>query len=192
MSERWSLDNPTEIRVTSSHNFDDYLKCIEFMYHEQVYFCNVEECPTILSVASELLADECINKCMQYLEVVRWSGEQESQIRHVLFNLASRLVKEDGDHIIFLERIFNQMVVVLKYQYSTKINWETAEKHITSIFEGNRCRDVVEVCGRVLLQEFKSSICSRDLLSMSSLVFQFIEHCDGETVKEAFVSFVKI
>ncbi|GLJ25394.1 hypothetical protein SUGI_0486140 [Cryptomeria japonica] len=63
MSERWSSGKPTKISVTTSHNFDDYLKSIEFMYGEHVYFSNIEECLAILSVASELLADDPINKC---------------------------------------------------------------------------------------------------------------------------------
>ncbi|GLJ47984.1 hypothetical protein SUGI_1013250 [Cryptomeria japonica] len=98
MSERWASEKPNEIRVTTSHDFDDYLKCIQLMYGESVYITNVKECLAILSVASELLADECINECMQYLEAVRWSSEQESQIRDVLSSLAI------GDRKIIISR----------------------------------------------------------------------------------------
>ncbi|GLJ47981.1 hypothetical protein SUGI_1013200 [Cryptomeria japonica] len=47
MSERWSSDKPSEIRVTS-HNFNDYLKCIRLMHGELLYFSNFEECLAIL------------------------------------------------------------------------------------------------------------------------------------------------
>ncbi|GLJ17088.1 hypothetical protein SUGI_0295560, partial [Cryptomeria japonica] len=124
-SNSWSSDKSTEIWVTTSHNFDHYLKCIEIMYGEHVDFSSIEECLAIMSIASEMLAEDCINKCMQYLEAVRWSAEEESQIRKVLSceglklkllpDLAARLRQEDdGDHIIFVEKIIQEMASVIK------------------------------------------------------------------------------
>ncbi|GLJ47987.1 hypothetical protein SUGI_1013290 [Cryptomeria japonica] len=195
MSERWSSDKPTNIRVTTSHDFDDYLKCIRLMYGERVCFYNVEECVAILSLASELLADECINKCMQYLEAVRWSAEQESLIRDVLSSLglkllpdlAARLDKENDDQIIFVKRISNEMVSIIKNQQTTRRNRTTAEKHIRGILEGNTCREDVEVCERVLLEGFISSTASRNFMAMRSLS-KFIERCEGEILKAAFIA----
>ncbi|GLJ47983.1 hypothetical protein SUGI_1013240 [Cryptomeria japonica] len=193
MSERWSSDKPTDIRVTTSHDFDFFLKCIQLMYDEPVYFSNIEECLAILLVASELLADDCINKCMQYLEAVRWSVEQESQIRDVLSSLGlkllpdltARLDKKDDNHIIFLEKIIDEMVSLIKDQQGR--NLETAEKYIADILKGNTCREDVEVCGRVLLKEFKSSIASYNFRTIRLLI-HFITRCVGEILKAAFVA----
>ncbi|GLJ17094.1 hypothetical protein SUGI_0295640 [Cryptomeria japonica] len=177
-SNRWSPYKSTEIRLTTSHNFDHYLKCIEIMYGEHVYFPNVEECLAILSVASEMFADECINKCMQYLEAVSWSTEEESQIRKVLSSeglklkilpaLAARLHQDDDDdHINFVEKIIQEMMLYYKSRsWSLSRNRETAEKDLRGMLEGNTSRDVVDVCGRVVLEEFKASIGSREFSTL--------------------------
>ncbi|GLJ47974.1 hypothetical protein SUGI_1013040 [Cryptomeria japonica] len=82
MSERF--DKTTDVRVVTSHDFEDFLKCIQLMYGERVYFSTVEECLAILLVASEMLVDDCIHKCQQYLEAVRWSVGQETQMRGLM------------------------------------------------------------------------------------------------------------
>ncbi|GLJ47957.1 hypothetical protein SUGI_1012640 [Cryptomeria japonica] len=195
MSERWSSGKPTKISVTTSHNFDDYLKCIQFMYDEPVYFSNVEECLTLLSVASELLVDVCIKKCMQYLEAVRWNAEQEFQIRNVLSSLglkplpdlAARFDKEGVDHRILEHRMINLLFSFIKDGQATETNVENAQKYIMGIFEGNTSKDI-KVCGGVLLREFKSAIGSFKFPTIS-LLFKFIEHCDGEILKAAYLAF---
>lgn len=195
MSENQSWGKPTEIRVTTSHNFDNYLKCIELMYGKCVFFSNVEECLAILSVASELLVDDIIIKCMQYLEAVRWSADQESQIRNVLSrlglkllpDLAARLDKDDLEQIISLCLIIKQMVSLIHGSPPNR-NRENAENYIAGIFEGDTTRNVVEVCGHVLLQEFRSSIGSCDFPSIKSLS-KFIKYCDGDILKAAYMAF---
>ncbi|GLJ47982.1 hypothetical protein SUGI_1013220 [Cryptomeria japonica] len=199
MSESSSLDKPTEIRVTTCHKFDDYLKCIELMYRERVFFSNIEHCLAILSVASELMADDCINKCMQYLEAVWWSVEQESQIRDVLSSLGLKLIpdlaarfdKENGDHIISVERIINEMVSFSKDKHATGRNRGISEQYIGGIIVRDNRRDFVGECGYVLLNEFKSAIGSHKFLTMRSL-FEYIKHCDGNILKLAFTAFCEV
>ncbi|GLJ47954.1 hypothetical protein SUGI_1012560 [Cryptomeria japonica] len=187
-----------EITVITSHGFHDYLKCIQLMYGERVNFSNVEECLAILSVASELLVDDCINKCMQYLEAVRWTAEQKTQMREVLSSLgleasadlAARLHTEDDEHIIFVERMVTEMVSLIQGHHQVTKNRKIAEEYITGILEGNSSREVVEVCGRVLLREFKSCIGSGNFLGMRSLS-KFIQYCKGEILEAAFRAFVE-
>ncbi|GLJ17090.1 hypothetical protein SUGI_0295600 [Cryptomeria japonica] len=199
-SNRWSSDKSTEMRVTTSHNFDHYLKCIEIMYGEHVDFLSIKECLAILLVASEMSADECINKCMRYLEAVRWSAEEKMQILKVLSceglklkilpDLDARLHWDnDDDHINFVEKIIQEMVSLIKCSgLSSYRNLETVEKDLRGMLEGNTSRDVVEVCGRVLLQEFKASVDSRDFSTLT-LLFNLIQHCDGGILEAALKAF---
>ncbi|GLJ17095.1 hypothetical protein SUGI_0295660 [Cryptomeria japonica] len=166
------------------------------MYGERVEFPNIEECLAILSVASEMSADDCINKCMEYLEAVHWSAEEESQIRKVLSSeglelkvlpdLAARLHQDDDDdHINFVEKMIQEMVSLIKAgQSSLSKNRESVEKYLAGMLDGNTSRVVVDVCGRVLLQEFKASIKSLDISTLKRL-FNLIQHCNGGIVEAA-------
>ncbi|XP_057846893.2 BTB/POZ domain-containing protein At3g05675-like [Cryptomeria japonica] len=196
MSDRWSSGKPTEISVTTSHNFDEYIKCNQLIYRERMYFSNIEECLAILSVASELLADDLINKCMQYLQAVHWSAAEEIQIGDVLSclglkplpDLAARLENEDAHHIIFVERIIKEMVSLIQDTESKEtIMRINAEKYIGGIFEGNTPRDVVEICEREI---FQSSVRSRNISAIRSLS-KFLDHCDGETLKAEFIAMLE-
>ncbi|GLJ22254.1 hypothetical protein SUGI_0418520 [Cryptomeria japonica] len=196
LSAHSSSDKPTEICVSISHDFDHYLKCIQLMYGENVHFSNIEECLAILSVASEMLADYSIEKCMQYLEAVRWSAEQEPRIRNVLSSLelkpspdlAARLHQEDDNHIVFVEKSIQEIVSLIKGGDNDLSSQKTVEIYFVRMLEGNTSRDVMAVCGRVLLQEFKEAIDSRDLSSLWTL-FQLIQYCEGEILKAAMKAF---
>ncbi|GLJ47956.1 hypothetical protein SUGI_1012590 [Cryptomeria japonica] len=82
------------------------------------------------------------------------------------------------------------MVSLIQGNHQVTKNREIADKYITGIFEGNSSREVVQVCGRVLLREFKSCIGSRNFSGMRSLL-KFIQHCKREIVEAAFMDFVK-
>ncbi|GLJ47970.1 hypothetical protein SUGI_1012960 [Cryptomeria japonica] len=199
MSERWSSGKSTELSVTTCHNFADYLKCIELMYFQRLYFSNVEECLTILSLASELLANDIITKCMEYLQGVHWSAAEETRIGDVLSclglkplpDLAARLDNDGAHHIIFVDRIIKEMVSLIQDSESKETLMRiNAEKYIGGIFERNTPRDVVEICEREILQGFKSSLGSHDFSAIRSLS-NFLEHCDGETLKAELIVLVE-
>ncbi|GLJ22252.1 hypothetical protein SUGI_0418500 [Cryptomeria japonica] len=196
LSECSPLDKTTELWVTTPHNFDHYLKCIHLMYGETVNFSNIEECLAILSVASEMLVDDGINECMEYLEAVRWSPEEETQIRKILSplelkllpDLAARIHQEDDNHKNFVDQSIQEIVSFIKggdYNLSTQ---KTVEIYLVGMLDGNTSRDVMDVCGRVILQEFKAAMDSRDLSSLLTL-FQLIQHCEGEIIKAAMKAF---
>ncbi|GLJ47972.1 hypothetical protein SUGI_1012990 [Cryptomeria japonica] len=197
MSERWSSGKSTELSVTTYHNFDEYLKCLELMYCDHVYFFNVEECLAILTIASDLLANDLINKCMQYLQGVHWSAAQETRIGDVISclglkpspDLAARLEKEDSNHLIYVERIIKHMVSHLQVTNDVRME-KIAEEYIGGMLEGNTPRDVVELCRREIFLEFKSSIHYRDLSAISSLS-KFIEGFDGDILKAAYIALVE-
>ncbi|KAH9295707.1 hypothetical protein KI387_039295 [Taxus chinensis] len=93
VSKRWSCNKKrVEIEVTTVHDFEYYVKCIALMRSsleigQRFSFCNVDECLAVLSIASEWLADDCINQCMGYLEAARCTPEQKSQISNLLLSL---------------------------------------------------------------------------------------------------------
>ncbi|GLJ17089.1 hypothetical protein SUGI_0295580 [Cryptomeria japonica] len=146
-----------------------------------------------------MLADECINKCMQYLEAVGWSAEEELQIRKVLSSeglklkllpdLAARLRRDnDDDHINFVEKIIQEMVSVIKKGEHMSKNFETVEKDLIGILDGNASREFVEVCGRVLLEEFQASINSHCFPHLTRF-FKLIQHCNGAILEAALKTF---
>jgi hypothetical protein len=92
LSHRWSLDEqPRELKIRSSVSAEIYLKCFELMYSceadERFCFSGVDEALDILPVVSQMLFHEGIKQCMQYLDAVRWSPEQEAKLRAMLSSL---------------------------------------------------------------------------------------------------------
>ncbi|GLJ05672.1 hypothetical protein SUGI_0022770 [Cryptomeria japonica] len=167
------------------------------MYCDHVYFSNVEESLAILTIASDLLANDLINKCMQYLQGVHWSAAQETRIGDVISclglkpspDLAARLEKEDANNLIYVERIIKHMVSHLQVTNDVRME-KIAEEYIVGMLEGNTPRDVVELCRREILLEFESSIHYRDLSAISSLS-KFIEGFDGDILKAAYIALVE-
>ncbi|KAH9295648.1 hypothetical protein KI387_039236 [Taxus chinensis] len=91
LPERWSADMSsfTEIKLTVPPNAvpQNYIKCINLMYssyQSDISFSGVDETLDILPVALELLFDEGIQACMQYLEAVCWTPQQKPRIRALL------------------------------------------------------------------------------------------------------------
>ncbi|XP_057865203.1 BTB/POZ domain-containing protein At1g63850 isoform X2 [Cryptomeria japonica] len=58
---------------------------------ERFTFSSVQEALSLLQIASELLFTDCLNSCMQYLEAVPWSAENEHQIRASIMSLQLHL-----------------------------------------------------------------------------------------------------
>ncbi|GLJ17096.1 hypothetical protein SUGI_0295670 [Cryptomeria japonica] len=132
------------------------------------------------------------------IEAVRWSAVQECKIRRVLSSeglklkispdLAARLSQDDDkDHLIFVEKSIQEMVTLIKGSGSSKSR-ERVEKDLAGILDGNAPRDVVDVCGRVLLQEFKASINSRNIWTLKQL-FKLIQHCNRGILEAALKAF---
>ncbi|GLJ17091.1 hypothetical protein SUGI_0295610 [Cryptomeria japonica] len=130
--------------------------------------------------------------------MVRWSTEEGSQIRKVLSfeefklspDLDARLHQEDEDgHINFVEKSIQEMVSLIKDgDSSLSRSRESVEKDLAGILDGNASRDVVDVCGRVLLQEFKASINSHSFTTLGHL-FKLIQHCNRGVLEAAFKAF---
>lgn len=93
LSQLLSSDKqPFEIKVTcSNYSPENYIKCIELMYsyenYERFNFSSVDEALAILPVSSEVMYLDCMESCMRYLCAVRWSPEQEAQLRVLLSSL---------------------------------------------------------------------------------------------------------
>lgn len=186
LSERWSShkqcleveDNkrPLEIEVTSSHNVDEYINCIKLMYSSEASksfcFSSVDEALAILPVASELLFHDCIEECMEYLDAVRWSREQENQLLALLSSLqintlpslAARLgmnqCKSQCEHIESLEEFLPQLLSVISNGQESRygLTRDGVEKYILHYFKGNAPPAVTERCKSKLLEDFMGNI----------------------------------
>ncbi|GLJ50313.1 hypothetical protein SUGI_1071950 [Cryptomeria japonica] len=70
---------------------ENYIDCIRLMYssYYQTHFSfsTLDKALLILPVASELLFEEGIRACMEYLEAVCWTPEQKLRIQALLSSL---------------------------------------------------------------------------------------------------------
>ena len=92
LSESLPDERPLELKVRSSVDPEIYVNCFQLMYsceaQERFHFSGgVDEALAILPVVSETLFHEGIQKCMEYLDAVRWSPEQETTLRAMLSSL---------------------------------------------------------------------------------------------------------
>lgn len=194
LSERWSssdkrsvkvegtnshsVDNkqPLEVEVTSSHSMDDYIKCIKLMYSSEtsksIRFSSVDEALAILPVASELLFHDCIEECMQYLDAVRWSHEQENLLLallsslqiNILPSLAARLgmspCKSQCEHLQALEEFLPHLLIVIMNGKENRygLTRDGVERYIVGYFKVNTSPAIAEKCKSVLLKDLRDNI----------------------------------
>lgn len=173
LSERWSSDKrPCEIKLTSSHSGENYIKCIKFMYSsyygDECYcFSSVDEALAILQVASEMMFDDCVRECMLYLDAVRWSREQNVELRALLSSLqintlpalAARLgmnqPKSDGGYIEIFKESLQELLSTIRSgtEYESECR-STVEKHMLNYFKANASPSVKDACRYAMMKEF--------------------------------------
>ncbi|GLJ50316.1 hypothetical protein SUGI_1072020 [Cryptomeria japonica] len=177
LSDRWSSDvRPFEIEVTTCQCFENYLRCIEMMYSStsSLRFSDVDECLSILSVASELLVSKFIQQCMTYLEAVPWNSEQESTIRDLLSSLNlnlsvfpdfnARLNKQKNEYLDFVGENFKAMLSFLSTEERADDKQpnirEAVGKFIVENLQGDACSSsgIADMCRRSILEALKFNI----------------------------------
>ena len=167
---------PLEVEATSFHSMDDYIKCIKLMYSseasESLCFSSVDEALAILPVASELLFHDYIQECMEYLDAVRWSREQENLLGallsflqiNMLPSLAARLgmspCKSQCEHLEALEGFLPHMLFLIMTGQENRygLTRDGIEKYIVGYFKGNTSAAIADKCKSVLLKDIMDNI----------------------------------
>nr|ABK27128.1 unknown [Picea sitchensis] len=211
LSECSSSDKrPFEIKVTNSHNRENYIRCIQLLYSfqedQRFYFSSVDDALAILPVASQIMFHDCIQSCMLYLDAVRWSPEQKAKLRALLTSLKLDILpelgnrlgilgKSDSDHI---EMLKDSLQELLCRTLNVKDGFRnTAEKHMSEYFKAEASPAVKDACRSALLKEFSGDverIKSEDknielYWNRLSWLVGVIQSCDGklfETVLKLF------
>jgi hypothetical protein len=137
-------------------------------------FSDVDEAMALLPVASEMLFQKGIEECMQYLDAVRWSPEQESKLLYmlsslqinVLPDLAARLGMSHGDnsdckHLDILKQSLQEMLSAISNRCKYSLPRGKVEEYIVSYFEAaNASSDLVaaDTCRSAILEEFAAIV----------------------------------
>ena len=101
LSERWKetrqfSEGPNNkmrmhinVTVPASRSINPYLQVLELLYHKdfQRVIKDVPSALSCLPVAAEWLYDECITACVQYLEAVPWTKEEEKKVLELVTTL---------------------------------------------------------------------------------------------------------
>ena len=201
LSERWCLEDerPLELKIRPSVDPDIYVKCFRLMYsceaEEGIHFSDVDEALAILPAVSEMLFHEGIQKCMEYLEAVRWSPEQETKLRamlsslqiNILPDLAARLSLgiNSGD-LGMLKQILKDMLSTIPYRkpaaggfgHINNLACTEVEQYIVGYFEAANAysaKDVAETCRSALWEKFLSIV--EKIKYFDSLSTEYIGVC---------------
>nr|ABK24906.1 unknown [Picea sitchensis] len=211
LSECSSSDKRSfEIKVTNSHNRENYIRCIQLLYSfqedQRFYFSSVDDALAVLPVASQIMFHDCIQSCMLYLDAVRWSPEQKAKLRALLTSLKLDILpdlgtrlgilgKSDSEHIEMVKDSLQELLSrTLKNEFETRTR---AEKHMSEYFKAEVSPAVKDACRSALLKEFSGDverIKSEDknielYCNRLSWLVGVIQSCDGklfETVLKLF------
>eukprot|EP01018_Ginkgo_biloba_P038953 Gb_33960 [translate_table: standard] len=174
LSDRWSSGpRPLQLRLTNSDNFDTYVKCLQLLYlseaEKRLSFTRVEETLGVLEIASELMLKDCVDACMHYLQAVRWTSEENVQIRalvaalqlHPSPDLAARLgVSECGaacEHVKVMEEILGELLYLVSNGAPPR-TLEITERIILANLDVNSPRALADVTMLALLKEILNNI----------------------------------
>ncbi|CAK9257971.1 unnamed protein product [Sphagnum jensenii] len=85
LAERWSKnDLPLDLTLEARSNPRAYTRCMQLLYAQEVSpssFENVAHAIEVMPVAAQLVFQDCVDNCMQYLALMPWSPEDLSAIR---------------------------------------------------------------------------------------------------------------
>lgn len=210
LSDSWSPEKqPTEIKISTPHSAEMYIKCIQLMYSSQnsnrFCFTSVDEALAILPVASELMFHDCIDACMQFLDTVNWTSEQETKLRALLLSLQIKTLPDlaarlgtykcdpDCEHLKMLEEALEGMLSIISNGSNFRLSQyrnirSTVENYIVQNLEANASLDIADMCRSVILNKFSDIIKrlkSKDdgvehVCSVFLWLLDLIQQCDDE------------
>ncbi|KAH9295654.1 hypothetical protein KI387_039242, partial [Taxus chinensis] len=178
LSDRWSSDisSVREIRLTvrPDGSAQNYIKCICLMYSSysgtSLSFSSVDEALEILPVTSELLFEEGIQACIQYMEAAPWTREQRLKIKALLSSFQVSISADLSARLGFPESSFTEELELLKKRVAQIFSksWmrgsgvipvdhmrNNVQKYIVEIFKGNAPTAMQEICRDALLSQFR-------------------------------------
>lgn len=183
LSEHCSQEPPIEIKmeITSPDSAEIYKKCFRLVYssqnHSRFVFSSVDETLTILPVASEWFFQEAVDKCLQYLDAVRWNGEQEAKLRVLLStlqitplpDLAARLGTGECEfncaHLEMLEQTLQRRFSLISqtsnwyHQFWNKKHIRSGmEEFVVESYRANASSEIADVCRSVIVKEFSDNV----------------------------------
>ena len=198
LSDRWSLPDERRgraLKVRASVDPEIYVKCFQLMYsceaQERFHFSGgVEEALAILPVVSEMLFHEGIQKCMEYLDAVRWSPEQETTLRAMLSSLQINILPDlavrlslginSGDLEMLKQSLKDMLsaITMIPRTLKPKLGHTEVEQYIVGYFEAANtysAKAVADTCRSALLEEFRSTVfritfCESPMLRVQYLI----------------------
>lgn len=217
LSERCFQEPPIEIemKITNPNSAEIYIKCLLLVYSSQklnrFVFSSVDEALAILPVASEWLFHDSVDRCLRYLDAVRWSGEQEAKLRALLStlhitplpDLAARLGTGECEincvHLEMLEETLQRRFSLI----SQTSNWyhrfwnkehirNGIEQYVVESYKANPSSEIADVCRSVIVKEFSDNVElikseDEDLHSICRSILwllDLIQRCDDEGLYE--------
>lgn len=218
LSEHCSEEPPIEIQmeITSPNSAEIYKKCLRLVYssqnHNRFVFSSVDEALAILPVASEWSFHDAMDRSLQYLDAVRWNGEQEAKLRALLStlqitpfpDLAARLGTGECEfncaHLEMLEQTLQRRFSLISQtsnwynQFWNKNNIRSGiEKFVVESYRANASSEIADVCRSVILKEFSDNVEiiksaeDNDLRDVSRSILwllDLIKRCEAEGLYE--------
>ncbi|GLJ50329.1 hypothetical protein SUGI_1072210 [Cryptomeria japonica] len=137
------------------------------------HFSGVDETLDILAVALELLFEEGIQACINYLQAAPWTPQQFFKIES-LYSIPQVIASADlNARLRISETSFTEELNPLKDKLGKMFSavWRnetstipprtmqlTMEQHLSGFFQGNAFPGVLEVCKDVIINQFESKI----------------------------------
>eukprot|EP01018_Ginkgo_biloba_P038930 Gb_20507 [translate_table: standard] len=174
------------LRINGRHNVNDYVSCIKLLYLSQpdkcLSFSSVEKTLGILEVASDLLLQDCVDACMEYLEAVRWTPLEHVQIRDSLSalqinpqpDLAARLCTSKGEYLKIMEEVISKLLSLIS-NGAPQCTWGSTQKIISANIAANSSDALVDMTFTAILQETQSKI---DIIASQ---LRRIQHFDSKS-----------
>lgn len=116
LSGRWTSSDvvtcqPQELTLDKCTDPTLYIRCIEMLYErgrvKHNSFLNVQDALNILRVGAELLFHECVNACMDYLDSMPWSKQNELDIRALFASLYLKPSADLAARLCIVENVPN-------------------------------------------------------------------------------------
>ncbi|GLJ50311.1 hypothetical protein SUGI_1071890 [Cryptomeria japonica] len=209
-----------DITPDGSAHAEDYIDCIRLMYssycQRPLSFSNVDDALRILPVASELLFEEGIQACMEYLEAVCWTPQQKLRIRNLLSSLQLNISTDLAERLKISKAFFHEELEVLKslllfdilndrfvmHGVPVQHVQDTLKQQIVAYFEEDIHPAIQKICRDALLDVFTMRIGGfkfesvstelRDSACESLLWFlDLIKLCKRDVFEAAFTIFVE-
>ncbi|XP_002960731.2 BTB/POZ domain-containing protein At3g05675 [Selaginella moellendorffii] len=170
LSERWKGDDQasmaaeqeppkTHLRINTTSPMPVYLGILRLFYTENFSeaIVDVQSALALLPVTAELLYDDCMARCLKFLEAVPWSREEEQQILQLLNYLQLEETPEIIARVIpgsdsAVETMLSELVYAATHNHQ---NAASVKLFVGKILDSHKSRETVRL---VLDNAFKNGL----------------------------------